>query len=80
MHELSLTRNIVAIVAEHARGRAVGRVRLAVGPRACVEREALLFCFDIAAAGTILDGARLEFVDDENDRFVVKDYAFRETA
>ena len=31
MHELSLARNIVAIVGDHAQGRRVSRVRLAVG-------------------------------------------------
>ena len=80
MHELSLTRNIVAIVAEHAAGRAVRRVRVAMGPRAGVERRALDFCFDIVAAGTVLQGARLEFVEDEGDRFVVKDYELEEVA
>lgn len=80
MHELGLTRNIVAIVAEHARDRAVRRVRLTIGPLACVERRALAFCFDVAAAGTVVEGAALEFVDGDGDAFLVKDYELREAA
>lgn len=80
MHELSLTRNIVAIVAEHAKDRPVRRVRVAIGPRAGVERQALAFCFDIVASGTVLQGAQLEFLDAEGDRFVIQDYELREAA
>jgi hydrogenase nickel incorporation protein HypA/HybF len=80
MHELSLTRNIVAIVAEHAKDRPVRRVRVAIGPRAGVERQALAFCFDIVASGTVLQGAQLEFLDAEGDRFVIQDYELQEAA
>jgi hydrogenase nickel incorporation protein HypA/HybF len=80
MHELGLTRNIVAIVAEHAKARHVRRVRLAVGPLACVERRALSFCFDLAAAGTVLEGASLEFVDAEGDALLIKGYELEEAA
>ena len=80
MHELSLSLNIVAIVAEHAQGRPVSRVRLAIGPRVCVERRSLLFCFDLAAAGTALEGAQLEFVDDAGDCFVIRDFEMQEAA
>lgn len=79
MHELGLTRNIVAIVAEHACGRSVSRVRVVVGQRAAVERQALSFCFDLVAGGTVLEGASLEFLDAEDDTFVIKDYDLRET-
>jgi hydrogenase nickel incorporation protein HypA/HybF len=80
MHELSLTRNIVAIVADHAKTRLVRRVRLAVGPLACVEPGALQFCFELAAAGTVLDGARLEIVDGDGDALLIKDYELEEAA
>ena len=80
MHELSLTRNIVAIVADHAKMRLVRRVRLAVGPLACVEPLALQFCFELATAGTVLDGARLEIVDGEGDALLIKDYELEEAA
>ncbi|WP_299619024.1 hydrogenase maturation nickel metallochaperone HypA [Pelagibius sp.] len=80
MHELGLTRNIVAIVSEHAGARRVRRVRLAIGPWACVEREALSFCFGIAAEGTVLAGAALEFLEAEGDAFLIKDFEVEEAA
>ena len=80
MHELGLTRNVVSIVAEHAGSRRVRRVRLAIGPLACVEREALSFCFDIVAEGTVLAGASLEFVEAEGDTFLIKEYEVEEAA
>ena len=60
MHELSITQNIVAIVAEHAKGRPVARVVLEVGRHAGVMTDAILFCFDVVAEGTPLQGALLE--------------------
>ncbi len=80
MHELGLTRSIVSIVAEHAGTRRVRRVRVAVGPLACVERPALSFCFGIVSEGTVLAGAVLEFLDAEADTFVIKDYELEEAA
>ena len=80
MHELGLTRNIVAIVSEHAAGRSVKRVKLAIGPLACVEREALNFCFDIVAEGTVLAGAALEFAEADGDTFLIKEYELEEAA
>ena len=80
MHELGLTRNVVAIVGEHAEGRRVRRVRLAIGPLACVERRALSSCFDIVAKGTPLAGASLEFLDAEGDTFLIKDIEVEEAA
>lgn len=60
MHELGLTRNIVAIVAEQAKGRRVKRVTLEVGKLAAVMPDAIAFCFDVVSRGTALDGAALE--------------------
>lgn len=60
MHELSITRNVVAIVAEHAAGRRVTRVRLEIGRLSAVMPDAIRFCFDICASDTALAGARLE--------------------
>ena len=80
MHELGLARNIVAIVSEHAARRRVRRVRLAIGPLACVEREALSFCFDIVAEGTALAGAELAFLEAEGDTFLIKDFELEEAA
>ncbi len=60
MHELGITRNIVAIVAEHAAGRNVTRVTLDIGRLAGVMSEAIRFSFDVVAAGTCIEGARLD--------------------
>lgn len=63
MHELGITRNIVAIVAEHAAGRPVRRVAIDVGRLSGVMSEAIRFSFDIVAAGTCLEGAELAIRD-----------------
>ena len=60
MHELGITRNIVAIVAEAAKGRPVRRVTLEIGKLSGVMSEAIAFCFDVVAQGTPLEGAALE--------------------
>ena len=80
MHELSLTRRIVSMVTAHAQGRRVRRVRVGIGPLACVERQSLAFCFDVAVEGTVLAGASLEILEAEGDAFVIKDYEVEEAA
>lgn len=60
MHELGITRNVVAIAADAARGRRVLRVTLEIGKLSGVMTEAIRFCFDTVAQGTALDGAELE--------------------
>ena len=80
MHELSITQNIVATVAEHAKGRPVKRVTLEVGRLAGVMTDAVLFCFDIVAEGTALNGAVLEIRDIEaRARCNVCDQEFTQT-
>ena len=80
MHELSLSRNIVAIVAENAAGRRVKRVRVAIGPLACVERPALEFCWDLSAEGTSLADSELVFVEADGDTLLIKDYEIEEAS
>ena len=60
MHELSITRSVVAIVCERAAGQRVTRVRLEIGKLTAVLPDAIRFCFDIAAANTHAAGALLE--------------------
>lgn len=60
MHELSITRRIVEIVAEAARLRRVRRVTIEVGALAGVAGDAIAFCFDEVAKGTVVEGAELE--------------------
>jgi hydrogenase nickel incorporation protein HypA/HybF len=63
MHELGITRNIVAIVGEAAGGKRVRRVVLEVGKLGGVMPDAIAFCFDVVAQGTVVEGARLEIVE-----------------
>ena len=63
MHEMSITRNIVSIVSEHARQRKVTRVRLEIGKLSAVIPEAVRFCFDVVSKGTVLEGATLEIIE-----------------
>ena len=60
MHELGITRNIVAIVGDAAQGRPVRCVTLEIGKLSGVMKDAVAFCFDVVAQGTPLQGARLE--------------------
>lgn len=63
MHELSITRNIVAIVVEAANGRRVRRVTVEIGTLSGVMADAVRFCFDLVAEGTVVQGAALEIVE-----------------
>lgn len=65
MHELGITRNIVAIVDEAAKGRPVRRVTLEVGKLSGVMSDAIAFCFDAVSQGTALEGASLEILQIE---------------
>ncbi|MGE2713536.1 hydrogenase maturation nickel metallochaperone HypA [Mycolicibacterium litorale] len=60
MHEMAITRSVVDAVCDHAAGRRVHRVRVEVGALCAVVPDAMLFCFDLAAEGTVADGARLD--------------------
>ncbi len=80
MHELGLSRSIVAIIRENAGDKPVSRVRLAIGPDACVETNALEFCWDIVTEDSTLQGAKLEIVAAEADTFLIKEFELKEIA
>ena len=63
MHELSISRSVVAMCAERAMGAQVTRVTLVVGRLSAVLPDSLRFCFDICAEGTTVEGARLEIIE-----------------
>lgn len=66
MHELSLAHRLVTLAEEAARdagARRVLAVTLKVGVLSGVATEALRFAYDIAAAGTLLAGSRLDTRD-----------------
>ncbi len=67
MHELSIAHGIVDAVQEHLRRARPGapparvtRVFVDIGALSGVVPGALAFCFDVATAGTALDGAALD--------------------
>jgi hydrogenase nickel incorporation protein HypA/HybF len=68
MHELSIALELVEVAVAEA--QRLGDVRivalhLRVGPLAGIVPDALRFSFDVAAAGTAIEGARLEIEQDE---------------
>ncbi|MBS3025831.1 MAG: hydrogenase maturation nickel metallochaperone HypA [Dolichospermum sp. DET50] len=63
MHELGITQNIIAIVSENAQNKKVQRVLLEVGKLSAIMPDAIKFCFDICAQGTIVEGAILEILE-----------------
>jgi len=80
MHELGLARSIAAIAEEHAKGRQIKEVRVAIGPQACVERGALEFCWNLVTEASDIAGAALGFIDAERDTFLVRELEFMEDA
>ncbi|MCW2759212.1 MAG: hypA [Nocardioidaceae bacterium] len=81
MHELSIAESIVETVLSRTHEQQVRSVRVRIGTLTAVLPDALMFCFDLAASGTPLDGARLEIEQqaarahcrDCNQVFVVPD-------
>jgi hydrogenase nickel incorporation protein HypA/HybF len=63
VHELSISISLVEAACEKAAELGsvrVEAVHLRLGPLSGVVRDALLFSFDLATAGTAIEGARLE--------------------
>jgi hydrogenase nickel incorporation protein HypA/HybF len=60
MHELGITQNIIAIVAEHAKERKISKVVLQIGALSAIIPDSIRFCFDVCAEGTPAEGAALE--------------------
>ena len=66
MHELSIAISLIETAEEEAarhHASAIRAVHLRLGPLAGVEKEALLFSYDLAAAGTPLEGSQLVIED-----------------
>jgi len=80
MHELALTHEIVAIACNAAQQRRVHAVTLEIGRLSCASPEAIAFCFDVVARGTLAEGARLEIHQTDGDDLMVKTLEIEETA
>ena len=63
MHELSIAQSIVEMVGERADEARVHRLTVVIGRLSGVMPDALRFCFDICAEGTVLEGAVLEIIE-----------------
>jgi hydrogenase nickel incorporation protein HypA/HybF len=63
VHELSITESVVAAVSEHVGGEPVRSLTLEIGRLSGVVPDAVRFCFELCAAGTPCEGARLVIVD-----------------
>ncbi len=63
MHELSIALNLVEIAEAAAEGQPVQTVHLRLGAMAGVVKDALLFAYDVATKGTLLEGSRLDIED-----------------
>ncbi len=65
MHEMALAEEVLQIVQDAARREGLRRVRtlwLEIGQLSSVEPEAMQFCFESVAHGSIAAGARLEIL------------------
>jgi len=59
VHELSIACAVVDLAARAAGDASVDEVRVRVGALSGVVPDALVFAFDVAAAGTVCEGGRL---------------------
>jgi len=62
MHELGLTKELVDIVDDRARKAGASRIKsvsLVIGAFSGVEADAVSFCFEVVAKGTLAEGAAL---------------------
>jgi hydrogenase nickel incorporation protein HypA/HybF len=66
MHEMSLAEGVVQLIEDAVRAQAFSKVTtvwLEIGQLAAVEIEAMRFCFDAVARGSVAEGAQLEIVE-----------------
>lgn len=62
MHELGITQRIVEICSEAAAGAQVTRVTVEIGRLCGVLPDAVRFCYEVCAKGTVLEGSVLDIV------------------
>jgi hydrogenase nickel incorporation protein HypA/HybF len=66
MHELSIALSMIEMAEEEAQRRGAARVNalhLKLGPLSGVVKDALLFSYEVACNGTLLEGSRLLIED-----------------
>lgn len=65
MHEMSLAEGVLQLIEDAAQREKFAQVKtvwLEIGQLACVEPQALAFCFEAVTRGSIAAGARLEII------------------
>lgn len=62
MHELAIAESVVEAVLDRTGDTRVTCVRLTIGRLSGVVPDALTFCFELATAGTALEGSTLEII------------------
>lgn len=68
MHEMSLAESVLGLIEDRTLregGQRIKMVRLEIGKLSAVEPEAMRFCFDAVAQGTLAEGAMLDIVEQE---------------
>lgn len=68
MHEMALAESVLGIIEDCARREGCLRVKavlLDIGKLSGAEPEAIRFCFDAVARGTLAEGAVLEIIEQE---------------
>ena len=66
MHEMSLAEGALQIIEDAAQKQGFKQVKtvwLEIGQLACVEPDAMQFCFDAVTRGSIAEAARLEIIE-----------------
>lgn len=66
MHELSIAESALQLIEDAGRQQGFSRVKtifLEIGELSCIERDSLVFCFDLVIKNSIADGARLEIIN-----------------
>ena len=63
---------LVEAAIDHARGARIVGVHLEIGRRSGVAVDAIRFCFEVCAAGTVLAGATLAIDETAGDELRVK--------
>jgi hydrogenase nickel incorporation protein HypA/HybF len=63
VHELAITESVIESVTERLGNARVVAVTLEIGRLSGVVADSVRFCFELCAAGTTLEGARLDIVD-----------------
>jgi hydrogenase nickel incorporation protein HypA/HybF len=63
VHEVGVVAQMIELVSERSGGARVTRIVLEIGMLTAVLPDAVRFCFDLVAEGTVAEGAVLEIVE-----------------